>query len=335
MPIRFGPQDLLAVYPTGDLSSTARSLQDAAALGLTCYEYAWTSPDAILVDPRIQPREAATQLADRGVESYMHIRGHEGRDTLRLVKVGKRDPKSRRAPDGMELSMRESFNWNLASEESSLTQTLYLFRNMVGAARRIGVTRVSLHMGSAAGRDRDKALDTALENLEILCQTRRRMRARKLALCVETAARPDDIGTLEEVARLCQVDDLVYPSLHVARLGVVTDGSLLSADTYGQVLDYLKGTVGEEKASRVHIEFSPLVSRRAAEAGPDAGEERSWERYFAPLAAAVAQRGLSPWIIFSDRDPDWPDATVEEEDLQARAAARMRDIYMSEKDSLF
>lgn len=333
MPARFGPQDILAVFPTGDLSSTPRTLEGASALGLDAYEYAWTTPDSILMDPRVPPAEAGARLAD-GIESYMHVRGHEGRDTVVLQSLPKRHPKVSKPPSGMRLSLRESFRWNLCAEDD-LAQTVYLFQGWLRMARKLGAARLSLHIGSASGQDRSRAMDTALANLEYLCRLRRKMRARKVTICVETSTRPDDIGTPEEVARLCQVDENVCPCLQAARLGILTDGSLLRAETYGEVLDYWAGTAGKERTRFLHVEFSPLVSKYAALDGPDSGDARPWQQFFAPLALSVVERKLEPWIIFSDRDPDWPSALEETRDMQAEAAARMRDICMSEKDSLY
>lgn len=330
MSIRFGPQDVLAVFPTGDLSSTPRSPGRAAQLGLTCYEYMWITPGAILADPSVVPQDVARRLGD-GIDSHMHIRNHVGREVVRLELVDKRHPKRGPLPEGMTLSSRESFNWSLA-DEGDAKRMEYLFRDWLGTVRRLGVQRLCLHLGSAAGHDRETAMDAALRSLEVLLRIKRRMRMRKVQLAVETAAAPEDLGSLEEVARCCDLDECVIPCLVCESAGLLTDGSLLDPATYAEIFDRFAYEVDEERRNHMHIEFSPRVVDIAKEESQGA---LGWEQFFAPMATSMAERGMRPWIIFSDRAAGWPASTEETEDMQAAAAARMRDLFMSETDRLF
>ena len=137
-----------------------------------------------------------------------------------------------------------------------------------------------------------------------------------IIVCPEVMGKFNQLGTLEEVLALCQLDDRLLPCIDFGHLNARTLGSICGAEDYERILLTMKNEIGEQRMRCFHSHFSQI------EYTENGGEKRhltfadtTYGPYFAPLAEVLVKYDCEPTII------------CESAGTQAEDAAVMRDLY--------
>ena len=276
----FGPAGNAENFPYKSSADAPRWLRQ---LGLDCYEY----------------------QCGKGV--------HVGEATARKVGLAAREA-------GIVLSLHAPYFINLANPDpEALQKTIGYITGACLTADQMGAGRVVIHSGALMKRSRREALDTALASLEAVIRACDEAGFGHLALCPETMGKINQLGDLDEVLALCQVDARLIPCVDFGHLYARTLGELDGGAAMEGILDKMERALGEERASRFHshfshIEFTPNGGEKCHRTfADDGGYGPAWE----PLAAAVARRGWSPTFI------------CESAGTQAEDALEMKRIYQA------
>ncbi len=123
-------------------------------------------------------------------------------------------------------------------------------------ARLVGATLVVIHPGFLLGRPRDEALRAVAEQLESLAE-RLRGKDRMVTFGVEVMGRVRELGSAEDVFWLAEQLDWVRPVLDFAHLHAVTDGGLLEAAAFADLLASADALLPSGEA--FHIHFSDIA----------------------------------------------------------------------------
>ena len=181
-------------------------------------------------------------------------------------------------------------------EEKRLNSVRYLLQS-AELCRALGGRRVIFHSGSCGKQSREAALDKALDTVRRAQEALDEAGYSDITLCPETMGKIGQLGTLDEVLALCQVDQRITPCIDFGHLNARTLGGIRSEADYAAILDRIGEALGDERAERFHVHFS----RIEYSAG---GEKRHWtfaETQFGPepepLMELLARRGLAPVII--------------------------------------
>ena len=279
MRARFGPAGNAEDFP---YSSSVKAPAWLAELGLDCYEY----------------------QCGKGV--------HVGEETARAVGAAA-------AEQGIVLSLHAPYFINLANPDpDALQRTIGYITSACLAAARMGAGRVVVHSGALMGRTRKEALRTALASMRQVIAACDEAGFAHIALCPETMGKINQLGDLDEVLELCQLDERLIPCVDFGHLYARSLGADDGAEAMERILDRMAEALGEERASRFHSHFSHIEftmnggEKRHRTFEDDGGFGPDW----APLAAAVARRGWSPAFI------------CESAGTQARDALTMKRIYL-------
>ena len=232
-----------------------------------------------------------------------------GEDTARRVGENARK-------HGISLSLHAPYFINLANPDpDSLQKTIGYITSACLVASQMGASRVVIHSGALMKRTRREALDTALRSLREVIRTCDGQGFGHIALCPETMGKINQLGTLDEVLALCEVDKRITPCIDFGHLNARTLGGIRSKEDYAAILDRMAEKLGDQRAERFHVHFS----RIEYSAG---GEKRHWtfaETQFGPepqpLMELLAERRLEPVII------------CESAGTQAKDALTMKRIY--------
>lgn len=123
------------------------------------------------------------------------------------------------------------------------------------------------------------------------------------------------IGTVEEVAEFCNVDESIYPCVDFGHVNARTLGSLKTAKDYENVILYLQNAIGTEKTKRMHVHFSKIMYSAKGEVKHLTFADDVYGPKFEPLAEVLVKYNLEPVIL------------SESQGTQAEDAATMKRIY--------
>jgi deoxyribonuclease-4 len=165
----------------------------------------------------------------------------------------------------------------------------------------MGAKRVVLHTGSLGKKTRSEAFENIKINLDKVLQIMKK-KGIGVSLCPETLGKRNQMGTLDEILELCQMDESLIPTLDFAHLHAIDKGSLKVKSDYERVFDRLFTVLGSERGSKIHIHYSRV------EYTAKGGEKKHWSfddiQYgpeFEPLAECLIEYGVSATIISESR----------------------------------
>ena len=280
MPPKFGPAGSPDNYP---YKSSADMPGWLKTLGLDCFEY----------------------QCGKGV--------NVGEATAR--KIGEKA-----AEAGVAMSLHAPYFINLANPDpEALKKTTGYILDACRAAHWMGATRVVVHTGALMKRTRREALDIALESMKEILKVWEGEGFAHVALCPETMGKIGQLGDLDEVMELCQLDDRLIPCVDFGHLYARTLGELTGEEACVSMLDKMEAALGPERVATFHSHFSQIeftmnggekCHRTFADNGgygPDPG----------PLMKEIARRGWSPTFI------------CESAGTQTDDALTMKSLYLS------
>ena len=278
MSARFGPAGNAADFP---YKTSERAPAWIAAQGLDCYEY----------------------QCGKGV--------HIGEESARRIGAAAELA-------GVVLSLHAPYFINLANPDpDSRQKTIGYITAACRAADWMGARRVVIHSGALMGRTRRQAMEIALPALSAVLAACDDAGFGHIALCPETMGKINQLGDLDEVLELCQLDERLVPCVDFGHLYARSLGREDGEEAMARILDKMAAALGNERASRFHshfshIEFTPKGGEKCHRTFQDDG---GYGPDWTPLARQVALRSWSPTFI------------CESAGTQARDAAEMKRIY--------
>lgn len=198
---------------------------------------------------------------------------------------------------GIRLSLHAPYFINPATDDPKIVASSR--RHLVkalAAATAMGAAVIVVHSGSVGKGSRQEALARA-ERFLAQVAVELLPAYPGVGLCLETMGKANQLGTLEEVSQLCQVDGRYRPAVDFGHLHARGEGAIRGKDDYERVLDSLASTLGGEAVQNLHIHFSPIEYGRGGEIRHRTFGESEFGPDFRPLAAIIARDKLTPTII--------------------------------------
>lgn len=220
--------------------------------------------------------------------------------------------------EGIEISVHAPYYINLATEEEEkaeknvnyITSSLEMLNLLSG-------NRCVFHPGAVMNRDRRTCFEILLKRagslLEILYE--RNLNGNKL--CVETMGKKNQIGTVSEIIEVCKMDKMLYPCVDFGHINAREGGILKQKSDFCRLLDELLEGLGFEKVDAMHVHFSKIQFTAMGEVRHLTFADNIFGPSFEPLAEALAEFKLSPYII------------CESAGTQAEDAQYMKNYYKS------
>ncbi len=257
-------------------------------------------------------------LSEIGLDCYEYQCGkgvHVGEDTARQIGENARAA-------GISLSLHAPYFINLANPDpEALRKTTGYILDACRAAHWMGATRVVVHTGALMKRTRREALDIAIASMTEILKAWEGEGYAHIALCPETMGKIGQLGDLDEVLELCQLDSRLIPCVDFGHLYARTLGELTGPDACKTMLDKMEAALGPDRVRTFHSHFSQI------EYTVNGGEK--CHRTFAdnggfgpdpaPLMAEIARRGWAPTFICESAGTQTDDAlTMKKLYLQAQ-----------------
>ena len=279
----------------------------------------WFGPagnsDAFYEEGHKHTDEAPQWVAAQGLNAFEYSFG-------RGVKLSEATgAKIRAQAHGIAMSVHAPYYINLASEDpDKFGKNLSYFRESTIAAGYLGAKRVVFHPGSCAKCDRGLAFDQVKQNLKKIIDALHGEGLHDFIYCCETMGKLNQIGDLEEIGVLTQIDDCVYPAIDFGHLNARTLGGIRTKADYAAILQKLNDSAGAEKTRHMHVHFSHIQYTDKGEKTHLTFEDTQWGPFFEPLAELLARDdAMEPVII------------CESKGTQARDAVQMKKLYEEAK----
>ncbi len=259
--------------------------------------------------------EAPEFLKKMGLDHYEYQCGRGVRVSDKLA-----DNLRKRAQEHkISLSLHAPYFISLSSvdEEKRINSIDYILQSCE-AALKIGADRIVIHSGSCSKMSREEAMCYAEETLKNARQEAVARGYEAVHFCPETMGKVNQLGNLEEVLRLCQIDDTFIPCIDFGHLNARTLGGIKGREDYLDILNKIENELGTDRLKIFHSHFSKIMyTNPGGEKKHLTFEDSVYGPEFEPLMELVAQKDLSPIFI------------CESAGTQAEDALTMKKSYMS------
>ena len=256
MNAKFGPAGSAESFRTMGYKKTVQMPEYLERMGLNAFEYQCGRGVRIT-------REAAQELGERSREK------------------------------GITLSLHAPYFISLSSlEEEKREKSIEYILQSATAADAMGADRIVVHSGSCSKITRQQAMELARDTLRRAAQTLDQNGLGHVHICPETMGKINQLGDLQEVLSLCQVDERFLPCIDFGHLNARTLGGLQTEEDFGKVFEAIENQLGIDRLRSFHSHFSKI------EYTENGGEKRQ-----AHFQDACAERdGESQLCAYSDRN---------------------------------
>lgn len=203
------------------------------------------------------------------------------------------------ADKGIEVSGHCPYYVNLASQEDEKVEAIP--RYIIGTMQRveaIGGRRSVFHPGSVKKLGREASLILAKERLARIIELVYENNFGHHMLAVETMGKHAQMGNLEEVIALCQLDKVIYPCIDFGHLNARDNGYIKSITEYRDIIKKLTDNIEFDKVKNMHIHFSKIeYTEKGGEVRHLTFEDNKYGPQFEPLMEVIAENELQPYVI--------------------------------------
>lgn len=270
--VKFGPAGLADSFKTMGYKKSIQVADYLEKFGLNAFEYQCGRGVKIKQDAA---KELGTALAEKGIQPSLH------------------------APYFISMSSLE--------EEKRLNSVNYIL-DSAKALDAMGGRRVIFHSGSCAKLTRAEALAKATDTMHLMMQAIDDNGLSHMTLCPETMGKVNQLGSLEEVLRLCSVDKRILPCIDFGHLNARDGGWIKTKDDYLRIIDTMAETLKDERYKIFHSHFSKIEYTTGGEKRHLTFRDNVWGPEFEPLMDVVYENGLTPVFICESAGTQTEDA---------------------------
>lgn len=218
---------------------------------------------------------------------------------------------------GIKLSLHAPYYISLSSvEKEKRDNSINYILQSAAAAKAMGADRVVVHSGSCSKISREKALELAKDTMKRAIEALKKEDLYDISICPETMGKINQLGTLDEVLTLCEIDENMIPCIDFGHLNARTYGGLKNQKDFEDVLYAIENRLGFDRLKSFHSHFSKIeYTFPGGEKRHLTFEDENYGPDFELLAELIAKKNLSPTFI------------CESSGTQAEDAQKMQSIY--------
>lgn len=225
--------------------------------------------------------------------------------------------------DSLRLSIHAPYYISLSStEEEKRDNSITYILQTLNAAKCMGADRIVVHSGSCGKITRVQALAYAMDTLKRAVNEADNQGFNNISICPETMGKVKQLGNVDEVIKLCLIDERLIPTIDFGHVNAMSQGAYNSKESIAEILDKLENKLGSYRAKNFHAHYSRIEYTKAGEKKHHTLAETEYEPDFEPIAELIAERGLTPRII------------CESAGTQTQDAIEMQKMYREIRDSI-
>lgn len=251
--------------------------------------------------------EAAAFVKERGLDCFEYSFGRGVRMSEdKAISIGEAFQKA-----GVEISAHAPYFINFANPDDEMAAKSYGYvLDTATALKNMGGKRVVFHPAAQGKATREEAVALTEERLKILRDYIYLNGMQDLLFCPETMGKLAQIGTVEEVVRFCKVDPVFVPCVDFGHINARERGSLNTVEDYRSRLQYMVDELGYERMKNFHVHFSKIMYGAKGEIKHLTFEDTLYGPNFEPLAEALKELRLQPYIVSESAGTQIEDAEI-------------------------
>ena len=238
--------------------------------------------------------EAAAFVKKRGLDCFEYSFGRGVRmSETTAISIGEAFAK-----EGVEISAHAPYFINFANPDDEMAAKSYGYvLDTAKTLKLMGGKRVVFHPAAQGKATREEAVALTEERLKILRDYIYLNDLQDMMFCPETMGKLAQIGTVEEITRFCKVDEIYTPCVDFGHINARERGSLFTVEDYKSRLEYMIAELGYERMKHFHVHFSKIMYSAKGEIKHLTFEDTVYGPEFEPLAIALKELKLEPYIV--------------------------------------
>ncbi len=219
---------------------------------------------------------------------------------------------------GITLSLHAPYYISMSSveEDKRLNSVNYILAS-AKAVKAMGGNRIVVHTGSCGKISREYALELAIDTMKIAINALDNEGLSDIHICPETMGKVNQLGTLDEVLALCQLDERLIPCIDFGHLNARDLGIFKTKEDFEKVFLKIADKLGTDRLKNFHSHFSKIEYTTGGEKKHLTFEDTVYGPDFEPVMELTYKYNASPTFI------------CESAGTQAEDAKMMKDYYLS------
>ena len=199
---------------------------------------------------------------------------------------------------GVEISVHAPYFINFANPDDEMAGKSYGYvLDSAKMVKLMGGKRVVFHPSAQGKATREQAVALTEDRLKILRDYIYLNDMQDLIFCPETMGKLAQIGTVEEIVRFCKIDPVFTPCVDFGHINAREQGTLKTVEDYRSRLQYMIDELGFSRMQNFHVHFSKIMYSAKGEIKHLTFEDTVYGPEFEPLAVALKELNLEPYIV--------------------------------------
>ena len=238
--------------------------------------------------------EAAAFVKNRGLDCFEYSFGRGVRMSEdKAISIGEAFKAA-----GVEISVHAPYFINFANPDDEMAAKSYGYvLDSAKMAKLMGGKRIVFHPAAQGKATREEAVALTEERLKILRDYIYMNDLQNMIFCPETMGKLAQIGTVEEIVRFCKVDPAFTPCVDFGHINAREQGTLKTVEDYRSRLQYMIDELGFARMQNFHVHFSKIMYSAKGEIKHLTFEDSVYGPEFEPLAVALKELKLQPYIV--------------------------------------
>jgi deoxyribonuclease-4 len=259
--------------------------------------------------------EAPKWLYEKGLSLYEYECGQGVRISKDTAKKFGEEAKKY----DIEVTVHAPYFISLASlEEQKRKNSINYILQTLEACKNMGGRKVVVHPGGCSDRDREEAYLLAEKTMREAVQAAYDNGYEDMIICPETMGKINQIGTVDEIIRMCKLDKMLIPTVDFGHINAREMGSLKTEEDYDRIIYKMIEELGIEKVKNLHIHFSKVEYTKGGEKRHLTFSDTVYGPEFPPLAKVLKKYELEPTVV------------CESDGTMAEDALIMKEVFMNE-----
>ncbi len=270
--IKFGPSGFCDEF-SNEFKSTEDMPKWLSKHGLTCYEISFTN---------------GVRMSLETAEKYGKL--------FKQVEI--------------ELSVHAPYYINFANPDPVMIEksNAYIIESLK-RMKALGAKKLVFHPATQMKMTREEAFDNTYNNIKKLMKIIEEYDFKDILLCPETMGKHGQIGTVEEIAKICSIDERIIPTVDFGHVNSFTGGGLKTEEDFENVFNTLKKYLGE-RFNKIHIHFSKIEYGKKGEIRHLTFEDKIYGPEFEPLAKVLKKYNVEACVISESAGAQTKDAVI-------------------------
>lgn len=212
---------------------------------------------------------------------------------------------------GIAVSLHAPYYISMSSvDEEKRHNSINYILSSARAVNAMGGNRIVVHTGSCGKISREHALELAVDTMRLAIKALDDEGLSNIRICPETMGKINQLGDLNEVLTLCELDERLLPCIDFGHLNARTLGSLKTYKDFEDIFDQIENRLGASRLKEFHSHFSKIEYTTGGEKKHLTFEDEFFGPNFEPVLEITAKRGCSPTFICESDGTQAEDATI-------------------------